>query len=82
MSSRRRSAQAKRRLTHLAGRQLADGDQILICTDGLTDMVPEPMIADVLRCPGRSAASDCQLVNLALSVAQGQCHRGNWPLSD
>lgn len=52
---------------HLAGRQLEDGDQILICTDGLTDMVPEPMIADVLRRPGRSAASDCKrLVNLAL----------------
>jgi PPM family protein phosphatase len=52
---------------HLAGQHLADGDQILICTDGLTDMVPEPMIADVLRRPGRSAASDCKrLVNLAL----------------
>ncbi len=45
---------------------LADGDQVLLCTDGLTEMVTEAAIVEVLEKPG--AASDaCQsLVELAL----------------
>jgi protein phosphatase len=45
---------------------LADEDQILLCTDGLTDMVQQPMIATIL---GDSKTSDeaCQrLVDAAL----------------
>jgi len=46
--------------------RLADGDQLLLCTDGLTEMVPEPAIAEVLQ-KGEPAAGACSaLVNLAL----------------
>jgi protein phosphatase len=46
--------------------RLADGDQVLLCTDGLTDMVPDAAIAEALRQPG-PAAEICQtLVDKAL----------------
>jgi PPM family protein phosphatase len=46
--------------------RLADGDQILLCTDGLTDLVPDAAIREVLR-TARSAADACRaLVYLAL----------------
>jgi protein phosphatase len=46
--------------------RLLDGDQILLSTAGLTDMVPEDSIARALGRPG-TAAETCQsLVNLAL----------------
>lgn len=46
--------------------RLLDGDQILLSTDGLTDMVAEDSIARALGRPG-TAAETCQsLVNLAL----------------
>jgi protein phosphatase len=46
--------------------RLADGDRLLLCTDGLTDMVEEGKIAAVLGRP-TSAAETCQaLVDLAL----------------
>lgn len=42
------------------------GDQILLCTDGLTEMVDEPTIAGVLR-EAESAQTACQnLIDLAL----------------
>ena len=48
---------------------LADGDQLLLCTDGLTDMVPDQVIAEVLL-RGEPAAEACRgLLNRAL--AQG-----------
>ncbi len=48
--------------------RLADGDQILLCTDGLTDVVADAAIADVLR-SATSAADACQtLINLALKA--------------
>ena len=48
--------------------RLADGDQILLCSDGLTDMVPEPAIAQVLG-ESRSAEDACHvLVDLALEA--------------
>jgi protein phosphatase len=51
----------------LSGQRLADGDQVFLCTDGLTEMVPEPVITDLLREGAGSAAEDCErLVNLAL----------------
>jgi protein phosphatase len=47
---------------------LQDGDCILVCTDGLTDMVPDPAIAEVLG-GGATAQATCQaLVDLALSA--------------
>lgn len=43
------------------------GDRLLLCTDGLTDMVPDQIIASVLR-ESKSARSACQnLVDLALA---------------
>lgn len=45
---------------------LRDGDQLLLCTDGLTDMVPEEDIARILSGP-RTAQSTCQsLIDAAL----------------
>lgn len=45
---------------------LADGDQVLLCTDGLTEMVTDAAILEVLRKPG-SASDACRtLVDLAL----------------
>ena len=45
---------------------LADGDQVLLCTDGLTGMVTDAAIVEVLEKPG-SASDACRaLVDLAL----------------
>jgi protein phosphatase len=52
-------------LLHL---QLEDGDQVLLCSDGLTDMVPDEGIAEILAGPG-SAESACRaLVDRALEA--------------
>jgi protein phosphatase len=47
---------------------LADGDQVLLCSDGLTEMVPEAAVAEALRRSG--SAQDCcrALVELALEA--------------
>jgi protein phosphatase len=48
--------------------QLADGDQILLCTDGLTDMIPDTAIVEALGQSG-SAQEVCQaLIDLALDA--------------
>jgi PPM family protein phosphatase len=53
----------------LRGLRLQAGDQVLLCTDGLTDMVDEPAIEEVLRAPGQPAAQACErLVALALAA--------------
>ncbi len=47
---------------------LTDGDQLMLCTDGLTEMVPDATLAEVLRRPG-SAQDTCRvLVDLALEA--------------
>lgn len=46
---------------------LEDGDQVLLCTDGLTDMVEDPLIEAVLKEATSSRAACQSLVNLALS---------------
>ena len=48
--------------------RLEDGDQILLCSDGLTEMVPEDTIARALRSPGPSAVACSVLVDLALEA--------------
>jgi protein phosphatase len=45
---------------------LTDGDRLLLCTDGLTEMVEDQAIADVLARPDAAAALCRQLVDLAL----------------
>ena len=48
--------------------RLSPDDQLLLCTDGLTEMVEDELIADVL-CQSESAQSACQtLIDLALSA--------------
>ena len=45
--------------------RLADGDSVLLCTNGLTDALPDGQIADLLA-TRRSAAEQCrQLLDLA-----------------
>jgi protein phosphatase len=48
--------------------QLADGDRLLLCTDGLTDMVPDEQIADVLARTPSSQEAARALVDLALQA--------------
>jgi PPM family protein phosphatase len=48
--------------------RLEDGDQILLCSDGLTEMVPEEAIAGVLRTPGPAADACRALVDMALEA--------------
>lgn len=46
---------------------LHDGDQLLLCTDGLTDMAPDEDIAAILSAP-RTAQATCQtLIDAALA---------------
>jgi protein phosphatase len=48
--------------------KLADGDRLLLCTDGLTEMVEEPTIAEVLRTSPNAADACNRLVDLALDA--------------
>jgi protein phosphatase len=48
--------------------RLEDGDALLLCSDGLTEMVPEDRIARVLR-EARSSGDACRrLVDYALEA--------------
>lgn len=48
--------------------RLADGDQLLLCSDGLTDMVSDEAIAGVLAASRASAEACRRLVDLALEA--------------
>jgi protein phosphatase len=52
--------------TELHHLELADGDQLLLCTDGLTDMADDTAIAGAIRRPGSSQDACQALVDLAL----------------
>lgn len=46
--------------------RLMDGDRILLCSDGLTDMVSEPEIAEAMKATEASSETCAALLNLAL----------------
>src|SRR5207302_1701640 len=46
--------------------QIADGDRLLLCTDGLTDMAPDDLIGEVLRATESPEEASRALVELAL----------------
>src|SRR5207248_8259889 len=46
--------------------QLADGDRLLLCTDGLTEMVPDDLIAEALGATESPEEASRALVELAL----------------
>ncbi len=48
--------------------RLEDGDQLLLCSDGLTDMLPDDSIARELAIPGPAAGACRRLVDLALEA--------------
>ena len=48
--------------------RLLDGDQLLICSDGLTEMVGEKEISGVLQSSGSAASACRRLVDLALEA--------------
>ena len=53
--------------TEIERTTLADGDRLLLCSDGLTDMVDDGEIAEVLRQEPRSEVACRQLVDRALA---------------
>lgn len=62
------AAGAKKLPVEFRSVKLMDGDQILLCSDGLTEMVSESTIADVLRQPGSAMDVSRALVDLALEA--------------
>jgi protein phosphatase len=48
--------------------RIGDGDSLLLCSDGLTDMVPETLISRELSSSGSSSAVCRRLVDLALDA--------------
>jgi PPM family protein phosphatase len=57
------SAKIQMEIRHL---RMMDGDRLLLCSDGLTDMVSDTEIAEVMRSTEGSADACQTLVNLAL----------------
>jgi len=55
-------------ITEVEQHQLADRDCLLLCSDGLTDMVDDADIAAVLRDVGNSQGACDRLLNLALDA--------------
>ncbi|HEX4439609.1 MAG TPA: protein phosphatase 2C domain-containing protein [Thermoanaerobaculia bacterium] len=48
--------------------RLEDGDRVLLCSDGLTDMIPDPEIARILSKAGSSAEGCRSLVDYSLEA--------------
>jgi protein phosphatase len=51
--------------------KLADGDQVLLCSDGLTEMVPEAEVSAALLRPGPAEECCRALVDRALEAGGG-----------
>jgi len=61
-------ARGDRPMVEIEQFSLEDGDTVLLCTNGLTDMVPETQIADVLAARRRSQEQCEMLIGLALDA--------------
>jgi serine/threonine protein phosphatase PrpC len=55
------------RRAHIAGLSARVGDRLLLCSDGLSDVVEAESIVDALRLPSRDASAD-RLLALALGA--------------
>jgi protein phosphatase len=55
-------------LPEIRRHKLADGDRVLICTDGLTDMVPDDRIAEILASRTSPAVACRALIDEALAA--------------
>jgi protein phosphatase len=62
------SADGKKAPVEFRRFKLADGDQVLLCSDGLTEMVPEPKIVETLQKPCSAESCSQTLVDLALEA--------------
>ena len=60
------TTRGRRAATEFHQLHLVDGDQVLLCTDGLTERVTDTAIAEVLKIPGPAADSCRSLIDLAL----------------
>jgi serine/threonine protein phosphatase PrpC len=58
----------RRRKAELQHLRLANGDRLLLCTDGLTDMLSEAAVADVLRGLEGSHKASRALIDMALEA--------------
>jgi protein phosphatase len=54
--------------TEIQHYRLENGDSLLLCTDGLTDMLEDSEIAEILQREGRAAEACRMLVDLALQA--------------
>jgi serine/threonine protein phosphatase PrpC len=48
--------------------ELQPGDRLLLCTDGLSDMVAAPLVAEALKCQSEPQAACNQLIERALDA--------------
>lgn len=62
------SADEKKVPLEIAWHRLIDGDQVLVCSDGLTEMITEATVTEALSQPGPAAAICQTLVDLALTA--------------
>ena len=63
-------------------RSLTDGDILLLCTDGLTEYVPDPEIAEILAQSADPEQAAHRLIDVVLSRCQGQRDGGAGKIHD
>jgi len=51
--------------------EMAAGDQLLLCSDGLTNMVPDDQLASVLKATDQTAAQKCETLIKMANAAGG-----------
>jgi protein phosphatase len=56
----------------IEGETLEDGDAVLICSDGLTNMVPDPSILEIVSAHGRDVKQTCDTLVSSANAAGGR----------